>query len=239
MDQPILAFPPSGFGFWYYLGQYKQIANINYKECIGASSGALLCLCTLLDDDKRTFDFLKVLAYESMMEYRSTSYFINIHTVARLFIDKLYKHINWNVADISKLRVITSRISTKDFTISRRETIPETKEQLKELIFASSFIPILSNYNGNYFYYEIDDEQFIDGGIVEYYVPSNYFATTQSVTSLYMPTTFDEIYKSYLDGMNAKLTVIYSPTDHSAYLINPLLLFILFFSVYFRIKIML
>jgi hypothetical protein len=239
MDQPILTFPPSGFGFWYYLGQYKQIADNDYKECIGASSGALLCLCTLLDDDKRTFDFLKVLAYESMMEYRSTSHFINIHTVARLFVDKLYKHINWNVADISKLKVITSRISTKDFTISRRETVPETKEQLKELIFASCYVPLLSNYNGNYFYYEIDNEQFIDGGIVDYYVPSDYFATTQSITSLRMPTTFDEIYKSYVDGMNSPLTVIYSPTDHSAYLVSPILLLIVFFGLFVRNKIML
>ena len=232
-----LHFPPSGFGFWYYLGQYSQIQNIEYNECIGASSGALLCLCTLLDEDKKEdiFEFTKSLAKNTLVEYRNQTKFINLHFISNHFITQLFNHINWENVNISKIKIITTKVSFKYWVIpilSKVETVPETKEHLRELTLATTYIPFISNYNYKP-YYTIHNEYFVDGGIIDFYTPSSYFSANYSKFSLSIPSV-DMIYDLYIDGQTSPLTVHMVPSNSEFYLIHPFtftLLLVLFLSI--------
>ncbi len=225
-----LYFPPSGFGFWYYLGQYSQISTMDYNECVGASSGSLLCICTLLDKEKKSdlFEFVKSLALNSLTEYREQTSFVNLYILNDIFIDQLFKQIDWTTVDLSKLKIITTQLQFKYWAvpvISKRETVPETKEELKELTLASAYIPFISNYQYKP-YYTIENEHFIDGGIIDWYIPSSYFSVKPTRASLIMPTV-ESVYQSYFDGQHAKLTVTTPPPNPEFYLISPVTLTLL------------
>ncbi len=234
-----LYFPPSGFGFWYYLGQYSKISSMDYNECIGASSGSLLCICTLLDKEKKAdlFEFVSSLSLNTLTEYKKQTSVVNFYILNDIFIDKLFEKIDWSTVDLSKLKIITTHVQFKYLTVpvlSKRETIPQTKEELKELTLASTYIPFISNYQYK-LYYTIDNEQFIDGGIIDWYMPSAYFSVKPTTASLIMPSV-ESINKLYSDAQNAMLSVTTPPYNPEFYLISPLTLTLLFiiFTMIFR-----
>lgn len=235
-----LYFPPSGFGFWYYLGQYSQISTMDYNECVGASSGSLLCICTLLDKDKKAdlFEFIKTLALDTLTEYRQQTSFVNLYMLNDIFIEHLFHHIDWSTVDLSKLKIVTTQVSFQHWTVpvvSKRETVPETKEELKELTLATTYIPFISNYKYKP-YYTINDEHFIDGGIIDWYIPSAFFAVTPNAISIIMPSV-ESVYKSYFDGRTSVLTITRLPSNPEFYLISPIafsLLFIIFTLIFFK-----
>lgn len=225
-----LYFPPSGFGFWYYLGQYSQISTMDYNECVGASSGSLLCICTLLDKDKKSdlFEFVKNIALNTLTEYREQTSFVNLYTLNKIYIEQLFEEIDWTTVDLSKLKIVTTQVQFKYWTVpvmSKRETVPETKEELKELALATTYIPFISNYNYK-LYYTIDKEHFIDGGIIDWYMPSAYFSVKPTAVSLIMPSV-EAINNLYFDGQTAMLTVTTKPPNPEFYLISPVTLTLL------------
>jgi len=233
-----LYFPPSGFGFWYYLGQYERLSSIPYNECVGASSGSLLCICTLLDKDKKLdmFDFVKTLALNTLAEYTQQTKIVNLYIMNDIFIEQLFQHIDWTTADLSKLKIITTQVSFKYWivpVISKRETVPKTKEQLRDLTLATTYIPFISSYHFKP-YYTIGNEHFIDGGILDWYTPSAYFSVRSS--SLIMPTV-ESVFKSYFEGRTSVLTITTLPPHPEFYLISPItisLLFIIFTLIFIK-----
>jgi len=234
-----LYFPPSGFGFWYYLGQYSRLSTMDYNECVGASSGSLLCICTLLDKDKKAdlFEFVKSLALNTLTEYREQTSFVNLYILNNIFIDQLFQQIDWTTVDLSKLKIITTQVQFKYWAVpvlSKRETVPETKEELKELTLASTYIPFISNYQYK-LYYTIGAEHFIDGGIIDWYMPSAYFSVKPTAVSLIMPTV-ESVYQSYFDGQISELSINRVPPNPEFYLISPVTLTLLFiiFTMIFR-----
>lgn len=225
-----LYFPPSGFGFWYYLGQYSRISTMDYNECVGASSGSLLCICTLLDKDKKAdlFEFVKNIALNTLTEYREQTSFGNLYRLNKIYIEKLFQQIDWTTVDLSKLKIVTTQVQFKYWAVpvlSKRETVPETKEELKELALATTYIPFISNYNYK-LYYTIGTEHFIDGGIIDWYMPSAYFSVKPTASSLIMPSV-EAINNLYSDGQNAMLTVTRLPPKPEFYLISPVTLTLL------------
>ncbi len=233
-----LYFPPSGFDFWYYLGQYERLSSIPYNECVGASSGSLLCICTLLDKDNKLdmFDFVKTLALNTLAEYTQQTKIVNLYIMNDIFIEQLFQHIDWTTADLSKLKIITTQVSFKYWivpVISKRETVPKTKEQLRDLTLATTYIPFISSYHFKP-YYTIGNEHFIDGGILDWYTPSAYFSVRSS--SLIMPTV-ESVFKSYFEGRTSVLTITTLPPHPEFYLISPItisLLFIIFTLIFIK-----
>ena len=233
-----LYFPPSGFGFWYYLGQYSQISTMDYNECVGASSGSLLCICTLLDKDKKAdlFEFVKNIAQNTLTEYKQQTSFVNLYRLNKIYIEKLFEKIDWTSVDISKLKIVTTQVEFKYWTVpvlSKRETVPETKEELKELALATTYIPFISNYNYK-LYYTIDKEHFIDGGIIDWYMPSAYFSVKPTTASLIMPSV-EAVYNSFVDGQISELTITTKPSNPEFYLISPVTftLLVIIFAIIF------
>jgi hypothetical protein len=219
-----LYFPPSGFGFWYYLGQYRQISNKSHNnECVGASSGALLCIITLFDNKDDLFETIKKIALEVLVEHNKQTYFLNLHILNTIFIDKLFLNIDLTKADLSKLRIVTTKISFQYWIVpvlQKRETVPTSLEQLREVTLASTYVPFISNHNYKP-YYTINDEHFIDGGIIDYYIPSAYFSVKPGISSLVVPT-LESVHKSYLDGLNSKLTIhIRPPENPEVFMFSP------------------
>jgi hypothetical protein len=229
-----LYFPPSGFGFWYYLGQYCQLNDKNCDGFVGASSGSLLCICTLIERDD-LFEFIKSIALDTLTEYRQTTWHFNLYILTRIFINKLLPFVTKN--DLSKIKIITTKVSFRYFipTLQKRETVPTSLEHLCELALASTYIPFASNC-GFKPYYTIDNEHFIDGGAIDWYVPSCYFVVKPTVTSLIIPTP-DSIYKLYMDGFTSDLTIHTKPDDPTVFLITPLMLgiFAIAIAAYFNI----
>jgi hypothetical protein len=214
-------FPPTGFKFWYYLGQYAKYIDTKQSnepiipdECIGSSSGALLCICTLLrnryKNKEALFELIKSIALDTLSEYKKHTCFINLYTLNRIFIDKLFEKID--ISDrhsLSKIKIISTKLSFKyGFIpmIQMHESIPSTMNELKELILAATYVPFLSNHDYK-LYYTINNEHFIDGGIIDYYIPSIYFKDPKnSGTNLFIPS-IDSITKSYYEGYNDELII--------------------------------
>jgi hypothetical protein len=122
-----LYFPPTGFGFWYYLGQYSQYLKTRNNSdtvghCYGASSGSLLCLCTLIRDEYKDnlFDVVSELAIESrdeiqssigppseqVVSWNSVRNLIpvpNLYSVVKLFVDKLIPYTTLSDQTLSDL----------------------------------------------------------------------------------------------------------------------------------------
>jgi hypothetical protein len=233
-----LYFPPSGFDFWYYLGQYSRISTMDYNECVGASSGSLLCICTLLDKDQKSnlFEFVKNIALNTLTEYKQQTSFVNLYSLNNIFIDQLFEKIDWTTVDLSKIKIVTTQVEFKYWAVpvlSKRETFPETKEELKELALATTYIPFISNYQYKP-YYTIGTEHFIDGGIIDWYMPSAYFSVKPTTASLIMPTE-ESVFQSYLDGQISELTVTRLPNNPEFYLISPitLTLLVIIFTIIF------
>jgi hypothetical protein len=229
----IIYFPPSGFGFWYYLGQYCQVSNKKCDAFIGASSGSLLCICTLIERDN-LFDFVKSIALDTLNEYRKTTWFVNLYVLNRIFIDKLLPFITSD--DLSKIRIVTTQITFNYFIpmLQKRETIPTSIEHLRELALASTYIPFVSNC-GFKPYYTINNEHFMDGGVIDCYIPSCYYTVKPSIVSLIIPTP-ESLYKIYLDGFTSELTINTRPSvNPQVFIINPFMLGLiaLVFASYF------
>ena len=169
-------FPACGFGFWFLLGKYERIRE-NQSQYIlsGSSAGSLICLCSLVDfgnDVKFTENVIQV-ASDTLDECRKQSYFLNYYVLIDIFISKLFAYID-ETSEKTKEQLTRLRIQTTKFHppswFEKCQTTLTSLAHLRELCLASSYLPLLSNYN-NCLTFPLNGEQHIDGGIIDMYIP--------------------------------------------------------------------
>lgn len=197
----IYYFPPCGFGFWYLLGRYETIKTDENVILVGASAGSLICVCSLLTKEDLIINVLKC-AEETRKEYKT----INLYLIITIFIDKLFNHIDRTnlETNLNKIRIQTTEL-TGWRSIVKHQIKPKTLSHLRELVLASCYIPILSNYN-NLLYFNVDGKKMCDGIFVDFYV-KNVFTTfdvtnyTNAIDLIIIPSN-TKIIKMYNEGLS-------------------------------------
>ena len=200
----IYYFPPCGFGFWYLLGIYETIKNDN-NILIGASAGSLICVCSLLKKEDLINTVIKC-AEETKTEYnKKTVLFYNFYNITYLFLDKLFNYIDKEKLEdnLKNIRIQTAEISGL-IHIVKHQIEPRTLNHLRELVLASCYIPVLSNYN-NLLYYIVDGKKMCDGILVDLYMQNTHktFDVTKykCLTNLLMIPSHTKIMNMYNDGI--------------------------------------
>ena len=247
----VLYFPPSGFGFWYYLGQYSQYLKRMRQShiqpttrCVGGSSGSLLCLCTQLREPYKDdlFSFLIELAKDSVVE--STDLLMGVPNLSRIidsFVWKLipYTAFNETFADSAITErlfaeqriVLTKVILGKDLHPPVRWipflgfqqviTTPKSLEDFVSKIQASSYIPFFSNPWGK-LYCPIDGDRYIDGGIADLYGDSPVFTYRHPIASISLPS-YDYVRSLYQKGETDQLSIVRTHFPEAAGAADPVI----------------
>ena len=203
----IYYFPPCGFGFWYLLGIYEVIKNQKNSILIGASAGSLICVCSLLKKEDLINNVIKC-ANETKEEYinNKKTYFYNFYNITYLFIDKLFKYIDRENLEynLKKIRIQTTEVSGLTYIV-KHQIEAKTLEHLRELVLASCYIPLLSNYN-NLLYYIVDGKKMCDGIIVDLYIKNMYttfdVSKYKSLSYLLIIPSNTTIMNMYNNGVN-------------------------------------
>jgi hypothetical protein len=214
-------FPACGFGFWYLLGKYQQLKKSEDDIYIGSSAGSLICVCSLIDTKYKFFETIVDYAFESLYEYKRTTYTINLYTLVSIFLDNLEAFIDREklMFNLTRLRIQITEIN--DFCVKKHQIQPQSWSHLKQLCIASCYIPLLSNYNYG-LRYTVDGINCVDGFIADLYYP-NLFRTFDvcNYRGLSIPSR-ERLTKMYLTGLNE------SNKEEFCWMIHPFYIITLF-----------
>jgi hypothetical protein len=160
-------FPPIGFGFWFQLGVLNSIKNNNYI-IYGSSAGSIICLMNILKPEDRKLENILYICNKIRKKYK---YNINLYHFINDFIKQIYIIIQYyddtyisNKLKITNIEV--SQIHTYCFIPYKISSVfiqPKNLLHLQKLIIASCFVPILTIYKYNPFFYTINNKIYIDG----------------------------------------------------------------------------
>jgi hypothetical protein len=233
-------FPACGFGFWYLLGKYEHIREIQSNYLLsGSSAGSLICMCSLVDCKEEPFmETILQMAAVVLPEYTNRTNFINVHIIVDMFIFQLVKRID-ETTERTRQQLKRIRIQTTIFHppcwFEKRQTTPTSISHLRDLCLASCYIPFVSNVN-NRLTYLINGEHHIDGGFIDLYIPHmKTFCGISSYRGLRIPSRQNAIEMRNI-AYNEPF-IINRVIDSRVWICSPYLIIIfLYFIIYTHLK---
>ena len=167
MDTKKYYFPPVGFGFWFQLGVLNSIKDENYL-IYGSSAGSITCLMNILKPEDRNLENILSISNKIRKKYK---YNINFFNFINDFIKQIYTIIQTYDDTYISNKLKTTYIEVSEihtyYSIPYKVTScfiqPNDLSHLQNLIIASCFIPLLTIYKYNPFFYTIDDKKYFDG----------------------------------------------------------------------------
>lgn len=201
-------FPPCGFGFWYQVGVLQSIKDSEYK-LYGSSAGSLICLVSLLDNNKKV-DYLlnKALIIQQLINKKEIIQIFNIYNYVSEFTNLLIKKLKEdNLEKINKkLKNIYICVSEIKFTknyipyLESKFINPTDLDDLKELIISSCYIPLFSYYE-NLFYYKYKEKYYIDGYFSKNKENYNYIEIASGKYATLIPCNLKRAKEMYNEGL--------------------------------------
>ena len=192
-------YPPSGFGFWYQLGIFNNIHK-NEDIVLGASSGSLICLISILKKEHRKFKIISDISLHLIKEINK----YNLHLYVTKFIEAIFLIIHQYDCEyiknrLSKIYIIITEVK---FPLLTQKIInPKNLYELKEAIIASCYIPILSK-SDNLLYYRFNDMKCIDGVFSAIFNSKKDFKTINSIAyASVIPCSFNKAKNMYHKGL--------------------------------------
>lgn len=192
-------FPPVGFGLWFQLGVLNNLKVKEY-ELFGGSGGAITCMLSILKEKDR--EFSKIIPIANKI--RKNSYHVNFYYYLDKFIENVYATLETYNDNLIKERLhrINIEISSWNLPPRRKFIKPTSLVELRHLVIASCYFPLLFTYK-NPFYYYYNNEYFFDGFFSGFSnVPSDYIKIDSYSYATIVPLSEKHFRQMYQDGLS-------------------------------------
>lgn len=192
-------FPPVGFGLWFQLGVLNNLKVEEY-ELFGGSGGAITCMLSILKEEDR--EFSKIIPIANKI--RKNSYHVNFYYYLDKFIENIYTTLQTYNNNFIKdrLQKINIEVSSWGLPPTRKFIKPTSLVDLRHLVIASCYFPLLFVYK-NPFYYHFNNEYLFDGFFSGFSnVPQDFIKIDSYSYATIVPLSKKHFRQMYQDGLH-------------------------------------